>query len=582
MHSLRGWLPRLAPVVLAGAGLLCYANALSTPFVFDDIGGIVDNPGIRQLWPPGAVMEVAPDETPWGRPVVAWSLALNHGLGGLDPAGYHLVNLLVHVLAALLLFRLAAMLLRVAPAAAALRARADGLALSVALLWVVHPIATSVTTYTVQRAESWMALFYLLTLLQSARAATSARQRPFHEAVAVLACCLGMASKESMVTAPVAVVLMDRLVLELSWQEIRRTRRRLYAGLALGWVVLAMLMWTWPRSGSVGSGELSPFEYLLTQWQVVLHYGGLVVWPTDLAIDHAWPVPTLGQALPYGLALAAWLAAAVLLVRRQRGALSWLFVLPLLILAPTSSVVPIQTSIAADHRAYLPAAALLALLVFGVDALLRFRFTRRVRALLGVLAIALPTAGFAAMTVQRNVVYGSPISLWQDVTGKQPANVRAWNNLGGHLYAAGRHDEALACFERTLQLDPEHPSALANVGTMWMQRGRPAEGAELLRRSLALRPAYADGWINLAMAARLAGDLSEAGRALEEALRRRPGELPLRRDLAAIRLRQGRHREGLQIIEAYRREVPGDQAALEIERRLRAAMRPPDPAVPVR
>ena len=145
---------------------LLYAGAFATPWVYDDLEGIRDNPALR-----GGLADLArvfdaspPDSTPYGRPLVALSLAANHALGGLDPAGYRALNLALHLGAALLL----ADLLRTALAARPAVARR--VAAWSALLFAAHPLATTVVTYTVQRAEGLMAFFYLGALAASARA----------------------------------------------------------------------------------------------------------------------------------------------------------------------------------------------------------------------------------------------------------------------------------------------------------------------------------------------------------------------------------------------------------------------------
>src|SRR5262249_44908134 len=150
-------------------GGLAYLNALGTPFVFDDVPRISENPLVRRWWPPWAPLARST------RPLTQWTLALNYAISGERTWSYHLLNVLVHLLAALALFELTRRtLLRVRLGADATR-RAASLALAVALLWVAHPLQTQAVTYVIQRSESLMALFYLLALLAIERGATSAR-----------------------------------------------------------------------------------------------------------------------------------------------------------------------------------------------------------------------------------------------------------------------------------------------------------------------------------------------------------------------------------------------------------------------
>src|SRR5262249_12628893 len=141
--------------------------------------------------------------------VANWTLALNYQLDGLNVRGYHAVNLTIHVAAALTLFgivRRTLLLERVPPA---VKKDAPGLALAVALLWLVHPLVTQSVVYVIQRQESFMGLFYFLTLYCVLRGATALRFALGWYAAAVVACTLGMGCKEVMVSAPVLVLLYD-------------------------------------------------------------------------------------------------------------------------------------------------------------------------------------------------------------------------------------------------------------------------------------------------------------------------------------------------------------------------------------
>ena len=163
---------RRATILAAGiiilAGVAAYSNSLSGPFIFDDHPAIVDNPTIRRLlpiWkplcPPGTGISVS------GRPVLNLSLALDFAVSGFHVRGYHVTNLAIHLVAALLLFgivrRTVCKFSEQLPELAASKT-AVFIALAVALLWAVHPLQTESVTYIVQRAESLMGLFYLLTL----------------------------------------------------------------------------------------------------------------------------------------------------------------------------------------------------------------------------------------------------------------------------------------------------------------------------------------------------------------------------------------------------------------------------------
>src|SRR5262245_26029560 len=220
-------LPLIMPIALVLAvALATFFNALSAPFVWDDDPAIVTNQSIR-----GSLADslVPPIETPVaGRPLVNASLALNYGIGGLDTTGYHVFNLAIHAAAALLLFGIVR---RTLSRRKVFRGAvfSDGVALVAALTWMVHPLLSETVDYVTQRSESMMGLFFLLTLYAAIRA-RDPRRRLRWDVVSIASCAIGMATKESMVTAPIAVLLYD-LVFEFdSVRDAVAGRRFLYVG----------------------------------------------------------------------------------------------------------------------------------------------------------------------------------------------------------------------------------------------------------------------------------------------------------------------------------------------------------------
>src|SRR6266478_10167003 len=190
---------RLISVGLIGAGVAVYYNSFAGVFLLDDHWRILDNLQIRQLWPPWHALAHN------SRPLVQVSLAVNYALGGLNVWGYHAFNLAVHLLGGLVLFGIVRRMLQSERPRARYGASACWLALAVAAIWLVHPLQTESVTYLIQRAESLMGLFYLLTLYCGIRGVQSPRPGAWFLG-AVVACGLGMGSKEVMVTAPIMML----------------------------------------------------------------------------------------------------------------------------------------------------------------------------------------------------------------------------------------------------------------------------------------------------------------------------------------------------------------------------------------
>jgi hypothetical protein len=209
-------------VVICAIVIIAYLPSFRGEFVFDDYAGIVENRLIQQVFPLRRFFESS-------QPLVDLSFALNHAAGGFDATGYHVVNLIIHLVAALTLYGIARRI-----------GKSGLLALGIAAIWAVHPLQTESVTYIVQRSECLMGLFYLLTLYFAVRGTSEARSLGWY-AACILACAAGMASKAVMVTAPVAVLLYDRCFVAGSFLEALRRRWGLYSGLAATWLVLLEL-----------------------------------------------------------------------------------------------------------------------------------------------------------------------------------------------------------------------------------------------------------------------------------------------------------------------------------------------------
>ena len=467
--------------MLISTGFLVYWNSLSTPFLFDDEPSIVKNAQIRAL--PALLSVLSPPRaTPVaGRPLVNLSFALNYALGGLDVRGYHVFNVGIHVLAALILFGIVRRTLGLP--AARLQARDDtrsiDVAMACAMVWMLHPLQTEAVNYLSERTESMMGLFYLLTLYCSIRAAGATGARRWRVA-SVLACASGMACKESMVTAPIIVALYDRVFLFDSLKESFRARWSLYAGLAATWLGLAALMFGGPRWASVGfSLGTSPWTYLLNQTLMIVRYLRLAVWPRALVLDYGVPQPlVLGDVWPAAvLVVCLLLATAAALVYRPRlGFLgAWFFIT----LAPTTSVVPIVTEVGAERRMYLPLAAVAVSAVLIAQWLADRAATAspsvRLRARLpdaGMLAITVVCVLLAAETILRNREYASRLVLARTIVERRPHG-RAHYVLATELIAAGDHDEAMAQLWLAAQ---DYPGARFALGIELISAGKVDEG----------------------------------------------------------------------------------------------------------
>jgi Flp pilus assembly protein TadD len=543
-------------VLLIAAGLLVYGNSLWGVFIFDDQNSVLGNPQIRRLWPLWNAFS-APANTPVaGRPVVALSLAINYALGGLDVRGYHAWNVGVHILCALVLFGIIRRTLGRSPLRERFGGASDGIAAACALIWLVHPLQTEVVNYVTQRTESTMALFYLLTLYAAIRALDARRPAWWH-GVSVLSCALGMASKEVMVTAPLMVLLYDGVFRSGPFRPLFEKRRPLYLGLAATWTILLALTWSGPRARTVGfSGGASAWDYALNQSAMVTRYLRQAVWPNALVLDYGTSQPTsILEVWPY-LVVLALIAVATVLALAYRPAVGFLGAWFLVILAPTSSVIPIATEVGAERRMYLPLAAVVVLMVWCGWTWLRRR-SRTVTALL-VVGVA-GTLGL--ISARRNTDYRTDEVLWRTVVERRP-HWRAHSNLGEALQRAGRRSEAIQQHREALRLNPDAPEARYNLALDLERNGELDESIshsqDYIRRWPDDAPAHSQLGIALAKRGRREDAIAE----YREALRLNPELAEAHRNLGTSLLQQEKVGEAAEHFERFLAAHPDDADVL--------------------
>ena len=502
----------LAAALIVLAGVLAYANSFDGAFAFDDFPAIRDNETLRHLWPPWRALSPPSDTGVGGRPLANLSFALNYAFGGTAVRGYHAVNLLLHLGSALLLFGIVRRTLT-SLSISCPRSPVSCLWLAggVASLWVAHPLTTAAVTWLSQRTELLMAFCYLATLYAFVRGSRSPHPRWL--IVSAVACVLGMLSKEVMATAPLVVLLYDRAFVAGTFRAAWNARRTYYLGLAASWLVLAWTLTTGLSHRSVGFGlGVSPWGYAVAEFRAVLTYLKLALWPSPLVFDYGALYPPFGFGTTAAIAVVVSLLATTWIGLRRNAAWGFVGATFFLLLAPTSTFVPIAEQPIAENRAYLPLAAVLALGVIGLRAGIRPR----------IWIIALPP--LIGLTLARNITYRSELSLWSETTRQRPANPRAHYNRGIVLLDLGRASDAIPCFARAIELKPGEAKAHHSLGNALLELGRPAESLAHYAEAVRLDPHYARAWCNYGTALLRTGDAAGAIARFDQATRLMPGD----------------------------------------------------------
>lgn len=568
------WIEVLLLAVIAIWVVLLYQSTLGYPMVFDDEITIETNPYLSKLWPLTNPMQAIPGSPVEGRPLVSISFALNYQLTALDPWSYRAGNILIFILSIPLVYVILKFCVRDVEW---LNARV--FALVVTALWSLHPLHVDSIVYITQRTELMYGFFLLLSLFFLIRAHESTRPLVWL-LLSWTACFAGMFCKEVMVVAPLLLYLFDRCFITRSWPGPLRQRLWFYVALPLTWAGLAILVMSVNRDQSIG-GHLgvTVWDYFRLQMQVILWYLLMTFWPSGQAVHHEFVYPrVITQYLPSLIAVMGMIVLSfVALIRYPRIGFAglWFF----MILAPTSSILPIVTEPMAERRMLMPVIAVLSLAVLAVIFVLRKLPHLKHAVWIGGLGLIVAMVSLSLTTRNYASTFQSNDHLWQRVLNVYPDSSWAMNNLGVSRQKQGKYDEALELFIRTLEVEPTHALAPSNIAWILIKQkrydkamfilekeiqrpkadvvatpmlalvyhltGRSEEALPLFQKAVEMRPNAAFIWNNYASTLDSLGRYEEAVEKLEIAWGLQPVWTLPHRNLARIKARLGRYDEAL-------------------------------------
>lgn len=517
-------------MLLVAVGFVVYANSLHVPFIFDDTANLVESPLIKNLanfYDPAQYHRYFVGLT--SRYFGYLTFALNYRLHGYDVTGYHLVNIAIHLLSTLLVYRFVSLTFRACTlsgpdGSAATSGREAFVALLAALLFVVHPIQTQAVTYIIQRFSSLAALFYLLSLTCYIQARLNWRQPERHYtsvvawfAVSILSAFLAVMTKQNAYTLPLAIITYELLFFnDWMWQNKRMVLYGTLALLAITGAGIASWMLTSDQSfwntiyrlddASRLQTSMSRWDYLATQFRVLVTYLRILILPLGQHIDYDYPLYRsflAPQVLLSALVLGSLLSCAVYCLYRARTwdrisgkttdpallsmiafGILWFFITH----AIESSIIPI-VDVIFEHRMYLPSVgifmAVAAAVSFAGGDGVAIPGWPRLTTLVAVVAVILILAG---TTIARNQVWHSEISLWEDNVRKSPNKARGHLNLGVAYRQKGRFDEAFTQFMTVLDVEPTMVEAYLNIGMIHEKNGNFEEALKAYRKILETKP----------------------------------------------------------------------------------------------
>jgi Flp pilus assembly protein TadD len=501
-------------LLIAVVGLLAYSNTFHASFHFDDYDNIVENPIIKELsyfTDPDKARNFSGYDIFKSRYIGSLSFALNYRLHGEDVTGYHAVNVAVHLLNSLLLYAFVLLTFR-SPflKEASSSAGAVYIAFFSALFFVAHPLQTQAVTYIVQRFASMTTTFYLASFTAYALSRLSVRgiSRFVFYVLTIVMALLACKTKETAVTLPVAITIYEVFF----FRDLlgRRVMRLVPVFLVI--LVIPFSFANMDKPLGVAIEEMSGFskvqtsvsrwDYLVTQFRVVVTYLRLLVLPVNQNIDYNYPLYNsfLGYRvlLPF-LLLAGIFSLGALFLRRSSlrpelrlvsFGVFWFFIT----LMPESSVLPIVDLIF-EHRVYLPSVGLM----MSFTTLLYAAFPGSGRRFLSATVLAVMIAVvLAALAYNRNTVWKDEVSLWKDASMKS-AKGRPVNNLGLAYKESGMIEEAILAYRDAIRHEPTYIPPYVNLALEYWDMGMKDETVEVLKQAASIKPS-SEAYYNLGVA----------------------------------------------------------------------------------
>jgi len=542
-------------LILLLAVIAAYQPVWYAGFVWDDAAHVTANPcivgplGLKEIWTTQAASIC---------PLVLTTFWAEHALWGLRPLPYHLVTVFMHGGCAILLWQV----LR--------RLQVPGAWLGAAL-WALHPLQVESVAWITEMKNTQSCLFYLLAILFYLKWREK-RDRDWNYALTVFCAALAMASKTSTVVLPVVLALCAWW-LESRWNW--RNLTRLAPILAMSVVAGALTLWPHPSPTATiaeSSGAGSWPERVARSGDVIWFYLGKLVWPHPLiAVYPRWQIDA-GRWISYLPLLAVIGVLFILWLKRESWGRSYFFALSyfLVVVLPFLGLIDQsfwRFSFVEDHLTYLAGMGPLALLGAGFARLWHVAASEKWWVPASLCAGLLVLLG--TLSWQRTWVFRNEETLWTDTLAKNPDCWLACNNLGVAYFQMGRADEAIAQYEKALQIKPGYAEADKNLGVAYFQTGRVDQAIEFYQAALKIDPRDAEAYNKRAMAFAQKGQPDKAIADCQKALELRPGYVEAYNNLGIVLFQTGQTGEA---IAQYQKALAIDPADAEAHNNLAVAL----------
>jgi tetratricopeptide (TPR) repeat protein len=532
-------------VLIILLSLIAYSNTFHVPFHFDDKPVIVENPIIKdfQYFTSPSKAKVFTEhfryDTLRRRYIGYLTFALNYSIHGLDTTGYHIVNLVIHICTAMLVYLLVHFTFQTPLLLSSkLRDYSQLIALFSALLFACHPIQTQAVTFIWQRVSSLSTMLYLLSLVAYIKWKLTRHNNTVSEPhrfisiksislylISIISAVFAMKTKETAFMLPVMVTLYESIFF-----QGKKGKRILYLiPLLLTMLIIPLTLINIDKPlgdliGDIsdetkGATTLSRGAYLLTSFRVITTYIRLIFLPINQNLDYDYPTYSsffnIDVVLSFLFLLFIFGTGVFLLHRYRHTAVHirlisfgifWFFINLLL----ESSIIPLNNVIF-EHRVYLPSIGIslvLSTVCFIILKNLENRGKRIEYIMIPMFFVIIMV--LTGATYARNTVWKNEITLWQDVLSKSPNKERAHNGLANAYMNSGLIDKAIEQWEHALKLNTTYGESLHNLGIAYGLKGNFNAAVESLLTTITLFPYNSEAHYNLAKTYNSLGKIDNA------------------------------------------------------------------------
>ena len=532
-------------IVLSLTIFSVYGNSLDCSWHFDDKPNITDNPNLhlKELsWDnvKGALFSDRRDPSTLYRPVACLSFALNYYLGGLDVFGYHLVNILIHLVSSIFLFLFIYHTLNLPSLRPRYASHAYSISLLATILWAINPIQIQAVTYIVQRMASLAGMFYIMSMYcyLRARVAEKTGGKLLFFLLCFVSFAMAFGSKENAAMLPLSLLLYEILLIQEHGCQCLRKNIKGFL-IVFGAIMLLGLIYLYYRGGNIfsfmaGYGErpFSMTQRLLTEPRIIILYISLLLYPVPsrLSIAHSIQISTsLLDPVSTLISILFVVGSIGILVfmARKHPLFSFCFLFFLLNHLIESTIIPLELIF--EHRNYIPSMLFFVPVVIGFCNLLELYSTKRTMKYIISSFMVLLLIGFGHSTFMRNFTWKNEKSLWIDAVEKAPNQFRAHHNLGRYYQDHGYGEEAISEYERALKGGGFHRKNEAvityyNLGKLYYELEDYEKAKSFYRKAVHMEPEFFYALGNLASIYDKEGKAALADHYLMKAIKANPGD----------------------------------------------------------